>query len=111
MSVSLLPARVIEAMDKRRHAFLWTGEEVCHGGHCKVAWLEVWTPKNLGGSGFFLFRLKTQLFSPNSSLSFTRTLPLPGPACFVADTVTTLTLPFGNILSLVLSLFAPSPKP
>ncbi|KAK1685871.1 hypothetical protein QYE76_046719 [Lolium multiflorum] len=37
MSAGLLPAGVIEAIDKRRRAFLWTGEETCNGGSCKVA--------------------------------------------------------------------------
>ncbi|XP_071685447.1 uncharacterized protein [Lolium perenne] len=38
MAAGLLPAGVIEAIDKRCRAFLWTGEETCHGGKCKVAW-------------------------------------------------------------------------
>ena len=44
MSAGLLPAGAIEAIDKRRRAFLWTGEEKCSGGHSKVAWDEVCTP-------------------------------------------------------------------
>ena len=51
MSASLLPAGAIEAIDKRRRAFLWTGEETCTGGHCKVAWGAVCTPKSQGGLG------------------------------------------------------------
>jgi hypothetical protein len=32
MGIGLLPAGVIEAIDKRRWAFLWTREESCNGG-------------------------------------------------------------------------------
>jgi hypothetical protein len=51
MAAGILHAGVIEAIDKRRRAFLWTGEETCHGGNCKVARTDFCTPKNLGGLG------------------------------------------------------------
>uniref|UniRef100_A0ACD5YLB1 Uncharacterized protein n=1 Tax=Avena sativa TaxID=4498 RepID=A0ACD5YLB1_AVESA len=35
MSAGLLPAGVVAAIDKRRRAFLWTGDDSCTGGQCK----------------------------------------------------------------------------
>jgi hypothetical protein len=37
MGDGILPADVVEAIDKRPRAFLWTGDETCNGGKCKVA--------------------------------------------------------------------------
>jgi hypothetical protein len=51
MSAGLLPANVIEAIDKHRCAFLWTSDDDCSGGHRKVAWEVVFTPKEVGGMG------------------------------------------------------------
>lgn len=51
MSAFKLPPKVIEAIDKRRRAFFWTGEDVCSGAKCLVAWDEVCAPKEKGGLG------------------------------------------------------------
>jgi hypothetical protein len=76
MSAFKLPPKVIEAIDKRRRAFFWTGDDTCSGAKCLVAWDEVCTAKEKGGLG--IKSLKTQnealllkrlfnLFSGNSS--------------------------------------------
>jgi hypothetical protein len=49
---------VIKAIDRRRRAFFWTGEDACHGSKCLVAWEHVCTSKLEGGLG--LKDLQTQ---------------------------------------------------
>jgi hypothetical protein len=56
MAAGTLPAGVIEAFDKRRRVFLWTGEETCNGGQCKVAWDAVCTLNAMGGMGVLSIR-------------------------------------------------------
>ena len=51
MSSILLPRNVRELLDAKRRAFLWTGEEHCHGSSCLVAWDDVCQPRELGGLG------------------------------------------------------------
>jgi len=49
MSALLVPRTVIKAIDKRRRAFFWTGEDKCHGSKCLIAWEHVCKHKNQGG--------------------------------------------------------------
>ncbi|BAS94481.1 Os05g0469900, partial [Oryza sativa Japonica Group] len=71
----MLPKGTIEAIDKRRHAFLWSGEDSCHGSKCLVAWDLVCKSKSLGGLGIknlhsqnicLLTKMIYRLFSQNS---------------------------------------------
>lgn len=51
MSTINIPKTVVKAIDRRRRAFFWTGEDTCHGSKCLVAWENVQTPKEAGGLG------------------------------------------------------------
>ena len=51
MAASKLPKGSIEAFDKKRRSFLWSGEDSCSGAKCLVAWKDVCTPKQSGGLG------------------------------------------------------------
>lgn len=38
MAAMSIPKTVIKAIDRRRRAFFWTGDDKCHGSKCLVAW-------------------------------------------------------------------------
>ena len=45
----LLPKTVREAIDSKHRAFLWTGDDRCHGSQCLIAWDKVCLSKASGG--------------------------------------------------------------
>lgn len=51
MSSMAVPKIVIQAIDRRRRAFFWTGEDKCHGSKCLVAWDTLQLSKKHGGLG------------------------------------------------------------
>jgi len=78
MSSVQLPPAVIHQMDKKRRAFLWSGDVTGHSSAsaCLVAWLNVCKPKEQGGLGIkdlgvqnicLLLKLVHKLHCPTSS--------------------------------------------
>jgi hypothetical protein len=54
MSSLQIPPSVIQLMDKRRRAFLWSGNTtgtVSSSAGCLVGWINVYKPKDYGGLG------------------------------------------------------------
>ena len=51
LSAMQLPQGTIDALDKKRRAFLWSGEATTIGARCLVAWEQTCLPKELGGLG------------------------------------------------------------
>jgi hypothetical protein len=51
MSAINIPKTVIKAIDRRRHAFFWTGDDTYHGSKCLVAWENAQAKKDAGGLG------------------------------------------------------------
>jgi hypothetical protein len=51
MSALQLPQGVIDALDRRRRAFLWAGGKSVSGAQCLVAWENACVPKDRGGIG------------------------------------------------------------
>jgi len=51
MSSILLPKSVRDLIDSKRRAFLWTGEDKCHGSRCLVAWDRACQRREDGGLG------------------------------------------------------------
>jgi len=47
----LLPKGVLDILDSKRRAFLWTGSTSCTGASCKAPWDLVCLPKEKGGLG------------------------------------------------------------
>ena len=51
LSAMMLPQGTIEELDKRRRAFLWTGDDKCNGSKCLLKWESDCTSKECGGLG------------------------------------------------------------
>lgn len=58
MGALQLPPGVIDALDARRRAFLWAGEETVSGAQCLVSWDRACLPKKSGGLGVRDLRLQ-----------------------------------------------------
>lgn len=76
MSVLQLPQGTLDALDRRRRAFLWSGDEQVHGAQCLVAWEKVCQEKEQGGMGIkdiaaenkcLLLKLLHRLHNPGDS--------------------------------------------
>jgi len=78
MSSIQLPPSAIEQMDKKRRAFLWSGDKSGNSSpsSCLIAWIKVCSPKDLGGLGIrdlgiqnigLLLKLLHRLYNPQSS--------------------------------------------
>jgi hypothetical protein len=51
MSATQIPPEIIKQIDRRRRAFLWSGDKETSPAKCLVAWPNVCTTKDLGGLG------------------------------------------------------------
>lgn len=78
MSSLQLPPSTVDLMDKKRRAFLWSGDKTGHSSlaSCLVVWINVCYPKDLGGLGIrdlgvenicLLLKLLHRLHCPQSS--------------------------------------------
>ena len=76
MSSLLLPQGTLDALDRRRRAFLWSGEEHVSGAQSLVSWELACQPKERGGLGIkdlamqnkcLLLKLLHRLHNPGDS--------------------------------------------
>lgn len=76
MAANQMPKGVLDALDSRRRAFLWTGTGKTTGSQCLVAWIVVCQTKEMGGLGvrelslqnqFLLLKLIHRLHRPEDS--------------------------------------------
>jgi hypothetical protein len=76
MSVMQLLQGTLDALDRRRRTFLWSGDEQVHGAQCLVALEKVCQEKEQGGMGikditaenkFLLLKLLHRLHNPGDS--------------------------------------------
>ena len=110
MSSLLLFKGTADALVKIQRAFLWTGENSCRGGQCKVAWEDVCLPKDKGGLGIPDLTTKTRASSRNffsSSIVLDLLLGLNGYVSNMGGQMTSISvmitlrlLPFGKTFML-----------
>uniref|UniRef100_A0A8R7URI1 Uncharacterized protein n=1 Tax=Triticum urartu TaxID=4572 RepID=A0A8R7URI1_TRIUA len=69
----LLPPGAVEQIDRRRHAFFWTGKDTCSGARCLIAWDKVCVDVQEGGFGICDLRWQNMCLL----LNFVHKLHLP----------------------------------
>ena len=74
MALGLSPW-AIAAIDRLRRAFFWMGSDKASRGRCKVAWLSVYRPKDLGGSRNI--RLEKSRCGPSGTMGLERSSKRP----------------------------------
>lgn len=72
-----LPKGVIASIDRRRCAFLWTGDDTCSGAKCLIAWDKARKPKSEGGLGIRDLAKQNQCLLLRFIHKFYHQLPCP----------------------------------
>ena len=98
-----LSAWAISQIDKRRRAFVWTGNDSCSGGNCRLAWPAVCRPTDLGGLGLidlrvagYALRLRWEWLSRSEPRRCWTSLPSRTEPCVAAMCAASITVAVGD---------------
>lgn len=98
-----LPKGVIAAIDRRRRAFLWTGEETCSGSQCLIAWEHACLSRLEGGLGIKDLTMQNKCLLLKFVHKFFAREPVPWVRWLLSTSHTTHRLPGDTFLPRLLS--------